>query len=324
MRNIYMVHALKEALTEEMTRDDSVIAFGEDVGRYGGVFKVTEGLQGQFGRDRVRDTPISEEAIVGMAMGAAMMGLRPVAEIMFMDFFPLAMCQIVNNICHAHYIYGGQVTVPLVIRTQGGAGASATAQHSKSLEAWFMHVPGIYVVMPSTPYDAKGLLKSAIRNDNPVVFIEHKLLYGVRGEVPEEDYTIPLGVADVKRQGKDVTVVATSRMVHEALAAAEQLEGDGIDVEVVDPRCLVPLDVETLVRSVRKTHRAIVVHESWRNCGIGAEIAATLAESCYDILEAPVKRVAGLDVPIPFSETLEPLVMPNRNTIAEAVKEAIT
>ena len=320
-RELRMVEALREALAEEMARDERVIVFGEDVGVYGGVFKVTDGLQARFGRDRVRDAPISELTIVGMALGAALQGLRPVPEIMYMDFFPLAMDQVVNNICHLRYVYGGQVKVPLVIRTQGGAGANATAQHSKSLEAWFMHTPGIKIAMPSTPADAKGLLKTAIRDDNPVIFIEHKLLYQVKGPVPEGEHLLPFGVADVKRPGRDVTAIATSRMVHEALAAADELSKEGIEVEVVDPRTLAPLDLDTLAASVRKTRRVAVVHESWRNVGIGAEIAARLGEECFDVLDAPVKRIAGLDVPIPFSEALEPLVIPNRSTIAAALRE---
>lgn len=323
MRDIYTVDALREALVEEMERDQNVVVFGEDVGRYGGVFKVTAGLQEQFGSVRVRDTPICEETIVGMAMGAAIMGLRPVAEIMFIDFIGLAMDQIVNNISHARYVYGGQVTLPLVVRTQEGAGANATAQHSKSLEAWLCHVPGIAVVMPSTAADAKGLLKSSIRDDNPVFFIEHKLLYQVKGLIPDGEHLVSLGKADVKRAGSDVTVIATGRMVIEALAAADKLEREGIGVEVVDPRTLKPLDVEVMAESVAKTGRALVVHEAWLTCGIGAELVARLTELCFDELDGPIARLCGMDVPIPFSEALEPLVIPNRVTIADSLRRLL-
>jgi pyruvate/2-oxoglutarate/acetoin dehydrogenase E1 component len=323
VRTIRTVEALRDALGEEMDRDPNVVVYGEDVGRYGGVFKVTEGLRARFGAARVRDTPICEETLVGMAMGAAMMGLRPVAELMYMDFLGLAMDQIVNNIAQARYVYGGQVKLPLVVRMTSGAGANATAQHSKSLEAWLCHVPGIKVVMASTTADAKGLLKAAIREDNPVFFIEHKLLYQVKGEVPDGDHLVAIGSAHVRRQGSDVTIVATGRMANEAIGAAELLERERVSVEVVDPRTLRPLDIETLADSVRRTGRALVVHESWRTGGIGAEIAAELSERCFDDLEAPVTRLGGLDVPIPFSEQLEPLVIPNVASIANAVRELV-
>jgi pyruvate/2-oxoglutarate/acetoin dehydrogenase E1 component len=317
---MFTVDALREALVEEMERDPSVVVYGEDVGRYGGVFKVTEGLQDRFGVSRVRDTPICEEALVGMAMGASMMGLRPVVEIMFMDFIGLAMDQVVNNISHARYVYGGQVTLPLVIRTPGGAGASASAQHSKSLEAWLCHVPGVKVVMPSSAGDAKGLLKAAIRDDDPVFFVEHKLLYSVKGAVPDEEGVTPLGTAEVKRVGTDFTIIATGKMVDDSLAAAEELGREGVSVEVVDPRTLRPLDTETLAESVGKTGRALVVHEAWVTGGIGAEIVARVTERCFDALDAPMTRLGGMDVPIPFSEALEPLVIPNPQTIAQSIR----
>lgn len=320
MTSTYYAHALRDALREEMAGDESVIVFGEDVGCYGGVFKVTEGLQARFGAARIRDTPIAEEAIVGLAMGASLHGIRPVAEIQFMDFIGLAMDQIVNNLSQAWYVYGEQFSLPLVVRTSVGAGANATAQHSKSLEAWLCHVPGVKVAMPSNAADGKGLLKSAIRDDNPVFFLEHKLLYGLRGEVPEGDVTVPIGVADVKRAGSDATLVATGRMVLEALRAANSLEQDGVSVEVVDPRTLKPLDFDTIAASVRKTGRLLVVQESWPMCSVASEIAARAAEVCFDDLEAPVKRLTGLDLPIPFSETLEPQVLPNATSIVAAVR----
>ena len=270
MREILYREALNEALREEMGRDERVFVVGEDVADpFGGVYKVTVGLSDVFGTDRVRNTPLSEVAIMGATLGSALTGMRPVAELMYVDFTAVCMDQIVNQIAKLRYMTGGQAVLPLVIRTQGGAGRSSAAQHAQSLEAWFVHTPGLKVVMPSTPEDAKGLLKTSIRDDNPVLFIEHKLLYNEKGPVPEEEYTIPLGVADVKRSGKDVTVIATSRMVLRSLNAAEQLEEEGISVEVVDPRTLVPLDEETLLESVRKTNRVVIVHEACRRGGVG-------------------------------------------------------
>lgn len=323
MKKVYYNEALREALMEEMQRDERVLLLGEDIGTYGGVFRVTYKLVDMFGEERVRDTPISEAAITGITIGAAIAGMRPVAEIMYIDWIALALDQLVNQASLLHYVYGGQVRIPMVLRTQGGAGASAAPQHSKSLEAWLTHIPGLKVVMPSTPYDAKGLLKAAIRDDNPVVFIEHKLLYGVRGEIPEKEYIIPIGEADIKRKGKDLTIIATSRMVHEALSAANELEEEGIDVEVVDPRTLIPLDKETILNSVKKTHRVIIVHEAWKTCGFGAEMAAMIQEEAFDYLEAPIVRVAGADVPIPYSPALEPCVIPNKEKIISAVRKIV-
>lgn len=324
MRKITYREALREALREEMRRDPSVFLLGEDIGKYwGGAFKVTDGLAQEFGDERVRDTPISESAIVGVAVGAAITGMRPVAEIMFGDLVALAMDQIANQAAKLRYMFGGQANVPLVIRTPFGAGVNIAAHHSQSLEAWFMHVPGLYVAVPSTPYDAKGLLKAAIRGKNPVLFCEHKLLYPVEGEVAEEEYTIPFGVADVKREGDDATVVATLYMVHKALKAAEELEAEGISVEVVDPRTLTPLDKRTIIDSVKKTGRLVVVSEDCKTAGVSAEIAAIVAEEAIDYLDAPIKRVAEPDTPIPFSPPLEQYVIPDEKAIIRAVKEVV-
>jgi len=324
MREITYRDALREALREEMRRDPSVFLLGEDIGRFwGGAFKVTDGLAEEFGDDRVRDTPISESAIIGAAVGAAITGMRPVAEIMFGDLTALAMDQISNQAAKIRYMFGGQAKCPLVIRTPFGAGVNIASHHSQSLEAWFMHVPGLFVAMPSTPYDAKGLLKTAICGDNPVLFCEHKLLYPVKGEVPEAEYAIPFGVADVKREGSDVTIVATSYMVHKALGAAEMLEKEGISSEVVDPRTLTPLDGQAIVRSVKKTGRIVVVSEDCKTAGVSAEIAAFVAEEALDYLDAPIKRLAEPDTPIPFSPTLEQYVIPNEKTIVKAVKDVV-
>jgi pyruvate dehydrogenase E1 component beta subunit len=316
--------ALREALKEEMRRDPSVFLLGEDIGRYwGGAFKVTDGLAEEFGDERVRDTPISESAIIGTAVGAAITGMRPVAEIMFGDLTALAMDQIANQAAKIRYMFGGQAKCPLVIRTPFGAGVNIASHHSQSLEAWFMHVPGLFVAAPSTPYDAKGLLKSAIRGNNPVFFCEHKLLYPVEGEVPKEEYTVPFGVAEVKMEGSDATIVATSYMVHKALEASKALEKEGISVEVVDPRTLTPLDKQAIVKSVRKTGRLIVVSEDCKTAGVSAEIAAVVAEEALDYLDAPIKRLAEPDTPIPFSPSLEQYVIPNEKAIVKAVKEVI-
>jgi pyruvate dehydrogenase E1 component beta subunit len=324
MRKITYREALKEALREEMHRDATVFLLGEDVGRYwGGAFKVTDGLAGEFGDERVRDTPISESAIIGTAVGAAITGMRPVAEIMFGDLTALAMDQIANQAAKISYMFGGQAKCPLVIRTPFGAGVNIAAHHSQSLEAWFMHVPGLHVAVPSTPYDAKGLLKTAIRGDNPVFFCEHKLLYPIEGEVPEKEYTIPFGVADVKREGADVTVVATMYMVHKALNASADLEKEGVSVEVVDPRTLTPLDKHAIINSVKKTGRLVIVSEDCKTAGVSAEIAAIAAEEAIDYLDAPIKRVAEPDTPIPFSPPLEQYVIPNEKAIIKAVKEVV-
>ncbi|MGQ9529848.1 MAG: alpha-ketoacid dehydrogenase subunit beta [Candidatus Bathycorpusculaceae bacterium] len=324
MRKITYREALREALREEMRRDSTVFLLGEDIGKYwGGAFKVTEGLAEEFGDERVRDTPISESAIIGVGVGAAITGMHPVAEIMFGDLTALAMDQIANQAAKIRYMFGGQMKCPLVIRTPFGAGVNIAAHHSQSLEAWFMHVPGLYVAVPSTPYDAKGLLKTAIRGKNPVLFCEHKLLYPLIGEVPEEDYTIPFGLADVKREGKDVTIVATLYMVHKALNAAEKLEKEGISVEVIDPRTLTPLDKQTIIKSVKKTGRLVIVTEDCKTAGVSAEISAMVTEEAIDYLDAPIKRVAEPDTPIPFSPPLEQYVIPNEKAIVKAVKEVV-
>jgi len=324
LKEIAYRDALREALKEEMLRDEKVFVMGEDVGRYWkGAFKVTKGLAEEFGDERVRDTPISESAIIGVAAGAAITGMRPVAEIMFGDLSALAMDQIANQAAKLRYMFGGQTKVPLVIRMPFGAGVNIAAHHSQSLEAWFMHVPGLKIAMPSTPYAAKGLLKTAIRDDNPVMFFEHKLLYSVKGPVPEEEYTVPFGVADVKREGEDVTVFATLYMVHKSLAAAEELSKQGISAEVVDPKTLVPLDKQAIVNSVKKTGRIVIVTEDCKTGGVSAEIAAVVAEEAIDYLDAPVKRVAEPDTPIPFSPPLEKFVIPDENRIIKAVREIV-
>jgi len=323
MHKVRYVDALNEALREEMRRDERVFLMGEDIALYGGAYQVTRHLYKEFGLERVRDTPISEAAIAGAAAGAAMTGLRPVAEIMYIDFSTIAMDQIVNIAAKNRYMFGGKSKVPVVYRTQGGAGRGIAAHHSQSLEAWYVHVPGIFVVMPSTPFDAKGLLKTCIRDDNPVIFIEHKMLYGTEGEIPEQEYTVPLGVADVKREGTDVTIIAYSRMVLFALEAAEELAEEGISAEVIDPRTLKPLDIDTIINSVKKTNRAVVVYEGYRTCGVGAEIATLIMEKAFDYLDAPVVRVAGEDVPIPMSPVLEEAAIPSKEKIVEAVKKII-
>jgi pyruvate dehydrogenase E1 component beta subunit len=323
MREITYRQALLEALREEMQRDESVFLLGEDIAEFGGSYKVTAGLLDEFGPERVRNTPISEAAIVGTALGASLVGMRPVAELMYVDFAAIAMDQIVNQAAKVRYMFGGKAKASLVIRTQGGAGRSSAAQHAQSLEAWFVHIPGLKVVQPSTPYDAKGLLKSAIRDDNPVMFLEHKLLYPVQGPVPEEEYLIPLGQADIKRAGSDVTVVATSRMVHRSLGAAEKLALEGIEVEIIDPRTLNPLDEETILTSVRKTQHLVVVYEAYERCGIGAEIAALVASQAIDSLDAPIERVAALNTPVPFSPKLENYVIPNEERIIAGIKRAL-
>lgn len=323
MREITYAEAIREALREEMKRDDKVYILGEDVGKFGGCFGVTKGLWEEFGDDRVRDTPISETAIIGSAVGAAATGMRPVAEIMFCDFMGVAMDEITNQAAKMRYMFGGKVKLPMVVRTPIGGGLSAAAQHSQSLEAWFTHLPGLKVVMPSTPYDAKGLLKASIRDDNPVIFLEHKMLYGFKGPVPEEEYIVPLGVADIKREGRDLTIIATSLMVHKALEAASILEKEGISVEVVDPRTLYPLDEEKIIASVKKTHRAIVVHEAVERNGFGGEIVSIIMEKAFEYLDAPVKRVCGKNVPIPFSPPLERFVIPQVEDILKAVRSIL-
>jgi pyruvate dehydrogenase E1 component alpha subunit len=323
MRKITYRQALREALREEMRRDERVFLMGEDIAIYGGAYGVTRGLYEEFGPERVRDTPISEAAIAGAAAGAAMTGMRPVAEIMYIDFSTIATDQIVNIAAKSRFMFGGKSKVPVVYRTQGGAGEQRAAHHSQSLEAWYVHVPGIFVVMPSTPFDAKGLLKTCIRDDNPVMFIENKGLYSTEGEVPEVEYTVPLGVADVKREGTDVTIVAYSRMVLRALEAAEELAKEGVSAEVVDLRTLKPLDIDTVINSVRKTSRAVVVSGGYRTCGVSAEISTQIMERAFDYLDAPVMRVAGEDVPIPMSPVLEEASIPSKEKIVDAVKRII-
>ncbi len=325
-REITYVMALNEALREEMRRDPRVFVMGEDVaiwGNRGGVYGVTQGLYDEFGPERVRDTPISEEAIVGTAVGAAVTGMRPVAEIMYIDFMALAMDPLVNQGAKLRYMFGGKARVPVVIRTQEGTGRGIAAQHSQSLEAWFVHVPGIKVCVPSTPYDAKGLLKTAIRDDNPVMFIEHKMLYATRGPVPEEEYTIPFGVADVKREGRDVTFIGIHTMVIKGLAAAEKLAAEGISVEVIDPRTLVPLDIETIVNSVKKTGRVVIAHEACERGGVAGEIAMQIMEHAFDYLDAPIVRVAGRNVPIPYNQRLERAAVPQEEDIIAAIRRIV-
>ncbi len=315
--------ALNEALHEEMARDPDVFVIGEDVGRYGGPMQVCKGLYDKFGEWRARDTPISEAGFTGLAVGAALTGLRPVVEIMYIDFSALAMDQIVNQAAKARYMFGGKARVPLVIRTQGGGGRGNAAQHSQSLEMWYVHVPGLIVVQPSTPHDAKGLLKSAIRSDEPVIFIEHKLLYNTKGPVPDDEYTIPIGVTDVKRPGKDATVVAHSRMVLFALEAAEKLAAEGIDVEVIDPRTLKPLDLEPIVASLKKTNRLVVVSEGVRTGGFASEVAARIQSVAFDYLDAPITCVTSEDVPMPYNERLELEAIPTEADVVRAVKEVM-
>ena len=315
--------AINEALREEMERDERVLVLGEDVAEAGGVYKLTHGLLERFGPERVLDTPISEAGIAGVAVGAALTGLRPVVEVMFGDFLTLAMDQLVNQAAKARYMSGGALCAPLVVRTTMGAGRRLAAQHSQSLHGWFAHVPGLKVALPATPADAKGLLKSAIRCDDPVLFFEDKLMYGERGLVPVDDYSIPLGVADIKREGRDLTLVATSSMVAVALAAAEQLEHDDISAEVVDPRTLTPLDEATIIESVKKTSRCIVIDEGHLRFGAGAEIAALVASNAFEFLDAPVERVCAMDVPVPFSPALEDETIPTVERVVAVARELL-
>ncbi len=322
MRKLTMAEALREALIEEMTRDPRVLLIGEDL-RAGVPFGVTKGLAEQFGEDRILDTPISEAAIIGASLGAAITGMRPVADMHFADFVTCAMDEVVNQIAKVRYMFGGQVNVPLVLRMPTGSVKGAAAHHSQSLEAWFTHTPGVRVVFPSTPADGKGLLKTCIRGLDPVLFFEHKRLYKMAGEVPEDDLLIPLGKADVKREGSDATVIATGWMVHQALEAADRLAHEGIQVEVVDPRCLAPFDKETVYASVRKTNRAVIVEEATKTGAFGAQIAAWLAEELFDELDAPILRVAAKDVPMPFSPPMEEYVLPNVGDIVAAIRRLL-
>jgi pyruvate/2-oxoglutarate/acetoin dehydrogenase E1 component len=321
MREITYAEALREALREEMKRDERVIILGEEVGLFGGVYKVTQGLLEEFGPKRVLDTPISEIAIIGVAAGAAMAGLKPVAEIMYMDFLTIAMDQIVTQISKMRFMSGGQLKVPLVIRTQYSLGRVHGAQHSQFFPSWFLQSPGIKIVLPSTPYDAKGLLKSSIRDENPVLFIEAGILYRTKGPVPEEEYLIPLGKADIKRKGEDVTIIAFSRCVLEAIEAAKILEEKGISAEVIDPRCLVPLDLETIINSVKRTGKVVIVADDVKNGSITAEVAMLIIENAFDYLDGPIVRVTAPPLPTPFSPVLEKQYMPSKEKIVKAVLE---
>jgi acetoin:2,6-dichlorophenolindophenol oxidoreductase subunit beta len=325
-RLITYSNALNEALREEMVRDKSIFVLGEEIGVWGdggGVFGVTKGLAKEFGRSRVRDSPISEEGIVAVGVGAAATGMRPVVELMYGDFLPLAMEPLVNQAAKMRYMFGGQAQVPMVLRSNVGAGGGKAAQHSQSLETWIMHVPGVKLAMPSTPYDAKGLLKTAIRDNNPVVFLEHKLLYFTKEVVPREDYTVPFGVARIRRPGKDVTVVAMQAMLNKALLAAQKLALEGIEVEVIDPRTLVPLDIESIVESVRRTNRLLICHEAVERAGWAGEVAMQVVEHAFDFLDAPIVRVCGKNVPMPYSASLENMVIPNEEDLVSAIRQMI-
>ncbi len=324
MRELTYKDALNEALFQVMKADERVFCIGEDIGVYGGAFGVTAGLIEEFGEDRVVDTPISEAGIAGACVGSAVTGMRPVGEIQFMDFVTISMEQLVLQAAKIRFMFGGKATVPMVLRMPGGSGTGAAAQHSESLENWFVHVPGLKVVMPSSPYDAKGLLLAAIEDDNPVIFIEHKLLYKTKGHVPEEMYTVPLSDTKVVREGRDITVVATSIMVNRALEAAEQLAAEGIEVEIIDPRTLNPLDEEPIIRSVIKTGRALIVHEAVKTGGYGGELVSRIMESeAFDYLDAPIRRLAGLDIPIPYNRTLEYHTVPQIESIVSEVKRIV-
>ncbi len=320
MKKITYRDAIIEAMREEMQRDPYLFLIGEDVGPYGGEHGLSKGLWKEFGDLRVRDAPIAEATIVGCALGAAITGCRSIAEIPFGDFIGVAMDQVYNQVAKMRYMYGGKVNIPIVIRTTMGGYISAAAQHSQCLESWFYHIPGLKLAMPSTPYDAKGIIKTAIRDNNPVIIFEHKKLFQVEGEIPEEEYTVPLGKADIKRAGSDITIIATSYMVSLAKEAADMLEKDGIDAEIVDPVSLVPLDEDTLLGSVKKTGRAVIVYESWERCGSGAELAALISDKAFDYLDMPVKRVAAKNVPIPFSPVLEEYVLPSAKKIYDTAK----
>jgi pyruvate dehydrogenase E1 component beta subunit len=315
--------ALNQAMREEMRRDARIFLIGEEVGYYQGAFKVSKGFVEEFGPERVLDTPITEAGFTGLAIGAAMAGLYPIVELMTLNFGILAMDQIVNNAAKIRYMSGGQISVPMLIRGPGSAAHQLGAQHSQSLEAWFCHVPGMKVIAPSTPHDAKGLLKSAIRDQNPVLFIEAQLLYGTKGEVGDGEYTIPIGQAEVKRSGSDVTVVAYSKMLLLAMDAAEDLSREGIEVEIIDPRTLSPLDLDTIVASVKKTGRMVIVEEGWRFCGLGAQIADSVSTAAFDYLDGPIVRVTGEDVPMPYSRALEDAAIPDRSKVMEAVKQIL-
>lgn len=318
MKNITYGQALNEALKEEMQRDETVFCLGEDIGKHGGAFQVTKGLIDIFGEKRVRNTPISELGFTGFAVGAAMKGLRPVVEFMYIDFMFLALDQIANQAAKLRYMTGGNIKIPIVFRTQGGAGRANSGQHSQSLEALFYHIPGLKVIMPSTPYDAKGLLKTAIRDDNPVVFIEHKLLYSIRGDISEEEYVLPFGKADIKRAGSDLTVIATSNMVPKVMAVAEKLKGK-LDIEIIDLRTLVPLDMDTILSSVKKTNKVIIVQEAIRRGGVASDISSYIMENAFNYLDSPVKIIAGKNTIIPFASNLEKEAIPDEGLIESEI-----
>jgi pyruvate dehydrogenase E1 component beta subunit len=323
MAQITYREALNQALREELERDERVFIMGEEVGYFGGAFKVTDGLLAVFGDKRVRDTPISELTIVGAGIGAAMGGLKPIVELMTINFGLLAMDQIVNNAAKIRYMFGGHAKVPLMIRAPQGGGHQLGAQHSQSLEAYFLHCPGVRLVLPATPADAKGLLKSCIRQDDPVIFLEHESLYGVKGEVPDGEYLVPLGQANVMRSGKDVTLVSYSKCVYDSMAAADALENEGIDAEVIDLRSLNPLDIGTVLQSVKKTGKAIIIYEGWRTGGAGAEIAAQIQEGAFDHLDAPVERIATLDTPMPYNARLEKAALPSPAQIVKLAERML-
>lgn len=323
MANITFREAINQALREEMQRDEKVFLMGEEVGFYHGAYKVSQGLLEEFGEKRVIDTPITEAGFTGVGIGAAMLGLRPVIEMMTFNFSILALDQIVNNAAKLRYMSGGQIKIPIVIRGPNGAAHQLAAQHSQALEAWYAHVPGIKVVIPSTPKDAKGLLKSAIRDDNPVIFMESELIYGLKGEVPEEEYTIPLGKGDIKRKGKDVTIIAYSKMLHLAMQAAGDLEKEGISAEIIDPMTIKPLDKDMIFESIKKTNRCVVVQEGWRFCGVASEISSLIYEEVLDYLDAPVSRITGEEVPMPFAKNLEEAALPSKEKIIKAVKNVL-
>jgi pyruvate dehydrogenase E1 component beta subunit len=325
MRTITYRDALREAIREEMLRDERVFILGEDIAGYGGTYAVSKGLFEEFGEKRVRDTPLAEEVITGAAIGAALNGLRPILEIMTINFSLLASDMIINNAAKFHYMFGGQPSIPLVIRMPGGGGAQRGAQHSQMLESLYAHIPGLKVVMPATPYDAKGMLKAAVRDPDPVIFIEHELLYNVKGEVPDEgvEYTVPLNRGEIKREGRHVTLVTFSRMLHVSMQAAEDLAKEGIDAEVIDLRSIRPIDIDLLVDSVKKTNRIVIAEEGWKYYGTGQALAALIYEFAFDYLDAPIQHVTGADVPMPYSKPLERAALPNKGDIAQAVKAIV-
>ena len=325
MRTLTYRDALREGIREEMLRDERVFIMGEDIAGYGGTYAVSKGLFEEFGEKRVRDTPLAEEVITGTAIGAALGGLRPILELMTINFSLLASDLIINSAAKFHYMFGGQPQIPLVIRMPGGGGAQRGAQHSQMLETMYAHVPGLKVVTPATPYDVKGMLKSAVRDPNPVLFIEHELLYNIKGEVPDEgvEYTVPLDRADVKREGQHVTIITFSRMLHVTLQAAEDLSKEGIDAEVIDLRSIRPIDIDLLVDSVKKTNRVVIAEEGWKYYGTGQGLAALIYEFAFDYLDAPIQHVTGADVPMPYSKPLERLAMPNKDAITQAAKAIV-